>query len=280
MQCVESAITLRQQIKAWKAKGQTIAFVPTMGNLHQGHLSLVKAASKVADKVVVSIFVNPLQFGVDEDLALYPRTLAVDQNVLENLSVDLLFLPNSETMYAKGTLDVTQVIVPGVSDILCGEFRPTLFSGVTTVVSKLLNLVQPDTLILGEKDFQQVFIIKKMVEDLFMSVEVMSLPTVRETDGLAMSSRNQYLKKTQRQQATVLYQTLKRTKEMAVKANNYSQLESIAEGELVAAGFRVDYVSFRSTETLQPAESSDNTVVLLIAAWLDKTRLIDNLRLS
>ncbi len=280
MQRVESAATLRQQIKVWKAKGQTIAFVPTMGNLHRGHLSLVEEAATVADKVVVSIFVNPMQFGVGEDLARYPRTLSADQNALEELSVDLLFLPTSEAMYARGMLDSSQVIVPGVSDILCGEFRPALFSGVTTVVSKLLNLVQPDTLILGEKDFQQVFIIRKMVEDLFMPVEVISKPTVRETDGLAMSSRNQYLEKEQRQQATLLYQALKELKEMAVNSNDYKQLEFNAVERLVAAGFRVDYVSFRSMETLQPAEFSDNSVVLLIAAWLGKTRLIDNMRLS
>lgn len=280
MQCVESATLLRQQIKAWKAKGETIAFVPTMGNLHQGHLSLVKEAARVADNVVVSIFVNPMQFGVDEDLARYPRTLLADQNALEALSVDLLFLPNSETLYAKGMPDVTQVVVPGVSGILCGEFRPALFSGVTTVVSKFLNLVQPDTLILGEKDFQQVFVIRKMVEDLFIPVEVMSIPTVRETDGLAMSSRNQYLEKEQRRQATVLYQTLKQVKEMAANANDYNRLESVATEKLVAAGFRVDYVSFRSVETLRPAEFSDNTVVLLVAAWLEKNRLIDNIRLT
>ena len=273
----ESASAVTKQIQDWKQENLKIAFVPTMGNLHQGHLSLVEQAKTMADKVVVSIYVNPMQFSLGEDLDNYPRTLEADKIALEELEVELLFLPDNQTMYPAGSENTTQVIVPGLSKILCGEFRPEHFAGVTTVVNKLLNIVQPDVAIFGEKDFQQVFIINKMVADLFMPIKIISSPTVREADGLAMSSRNQYLEKQQRQQAVVIYQNLLSLKNDAISGVDLRRLESTGVENLLYAGFKVDYVSFRSVQTLQPADRSDRKVVLLIAAWLGKTRLIDNL---
>jgi len=273
----ESANAVTKQVQDWKRENLKIAFVPTMGNLHQGHLSLVEQAKTMADKVVVSIYVNPMQFGIGEDLDNYPRTLEMDKSALEALAVDLLFLPDNQTMYPTDTESSTQVIVPGLSKILCGEFRPEHFAGVTTVVNKLFNIAQADVAIFGEKDFQQVFIIKKMVADLFMPIQIASSPTVREKDGLAMSSRNQYLEKEQRQQAIVIYQNLLALKNDAMNGADLRRLESTGVENLLFSGFRVDYVSFRSVQTLQPADRSDGQVVLLIAAWLGKTRLIDNL---
>lgn len=274
---LESAKAITEQVKDWKQANIKIAFVPTMGNLHQGHLSLVKQARTIADKVIVSIYVNPMQFGVGEDLDSYPRTLDADKAALEALEVDLLFLPDNQVMYPDETENSTQVIVPGLSKILCGEFRPEHFAGVTTIVNKLFNIVQADVAVFGEKDFQQVFIIKKMVADLFMPIQVASSPTVREEDGLAMSSRNQYLEKEQRQQATTIYQNLLSLKESAINGDDLRRLEAIGVENLLFSGFRVDYVSFRSVHSLLPADHSDQQVVLLIAAWLGKTRLIDNL---
>lgn len=274
---IKSVAGMTQRVEEWKRSNLKIAFVPTMGNLHQGHLSLVEYARTIADKVIVSIYVNPLQFGVNEDLDNYPRTLESDQKSLEALEIDLLFLPDDQAMYSDDTSTLTYVSVPGLSKILCGEFRPGHFDGVTTVVNKLLNIVQADFAIFGEKDFQQVFIIKKMVDDLFMPVKIVSLPTVREADGLAMSSRNQYLDKEQRQQAAQIYQTLQLLKKKAKSGVNLRLLESNGVENLLISGFRVDYVSFRSKETLLPAKPSDQQLVLLIAAWMGETRLIDNL---
>lgn len=277
MMCLTSAAELSQKIKAWKMDGQTISFVPTMGNLHRGHLSLVEKAKTLADKVVVSIYVNPMQFGIGEDLESYPRTLAEDQKALNDQSVDLLFLPNNTVMYSSDMENDTRVILPELSQILCGEVRSSHFAGVTTVVNKLLNIVQPDIAVFGEKDYQQVFLIKKMVADLFIPVNVFSAPTVREASGLAMSSRNQYLTSDQHLQAALIYQALCDLKEAVSARHDFRQLESQCAGKLTKDGFRVDYVSFRSTVTLQLAEARDEGVVLLIAAWLGKTRLIDNL---
>jgi len=294
MMCLTSATELSQKIKAWKVEGCSVAFVPTMGNLHQGHLSLVEKAKGLADKVVVSIYVNPMQFGVGEDLDSYPRTLPEDQKLLNECAVDLLFLPNNSVMYPGDMENDARVVLPELSQILCGEARPSHFAGVTTVVNKLLNIVQPDIAIFGEKDYQQVFLIKKMVADLFMPVTVLSSPTVREASGLAMSSRNQYLTSEQHLQAASVYQVLQGAKDAALAGEDLRQLESRCEEKLTKEGFRVDYVSFRSTATLQIAESKmivpkfevrsevksgvkEEGVVLLIAAWLGKTRLIDNL---
>lgn len=277
MMCLTSATELSQKIKAWKSEGCSIAFVPTMGNLHQGHLSLVEKAKSLADKVVVSIYVNPMQFGVGEDLESYPSSLPEDQKALNENAVDLLFLPNNRVMYPGDMENDARVVLPELSQILCGEVRPSHFAGVTTVVNKLLNIVQPDVAVFGEKDYQQVFLIKKMVADLFMPVTILSAPTVREVSGLAMSSRNQYLTREQCLQAALVYQALQSLKEAVSAGNDFRQLESQCAEKLTEDGFRVDYVSFRSTATLQVAEVKDEGVVLLIAAWLGKTRLIDNL---
>jgi len=277
MRQIESAIAISELIEDWKQNNFKIAFVPTMGNLHQGHLSLVEQAKTMADKVVVSIYVNPTQFGVGEDLDNYPRTPDTDIKALKELDVDLLFLPDNQTMYSVNTEDSTQVIVPELSKILCGEFRPGHFDGVTTVVNKLLNIVRADVAIFGEKDFQQVFIVKKMVADLFMPVQIVASPTVREADGLAMSSRNQYLDKEQRKQASYIYQCLLALEKEAMNGGDFRRLESTGVENLLLSGFRVDYVSFRSADTLMPADRSDRQVVLLIAVWMGKTRLIDNL---
>ena len=279
MHTINAIHELRRQITNWKRNKQTVAFVPTMGNLHQGHLSLVEKARSICDKVVVSIYVNPTQFGANEDLGRYPRTLVADQQQLQAQATDLLFLPSDAVMYAGGTKSATRVIVPELSEILCGKSRPVHFPGVTTIVNKLFNIVQPDVAVFGEKDFQQLFIVKKMVVDLLMPVEIVSSPTVRERNGLAMSSRNQYLSDAQRQHAALLYKILRELREMALKNRDFRQLESIGEENLISSGFDVEYVSFRSMETLSPAAQSDDKVILLVAAWLGKTRLIDNLQL-
>jgi len=280
MICCETIVDIKQHVQAWKSQQKTIAFVPTMGNLHQGHLSLVEKAKTLADKVVVSIFVNPMQFGAGEDLENYPRTLTEDSELLTDLNVDLLFLPNNGVMYPPNLGRSTEVFVPEISKTLCGQFRPDHFLGVTTVVNKLFNIVEANVAVFGEKDFQQVFIIKKMVDDLFMPIEIISSATVRESDGLAMSSRNQYLSSEQRQQAALIYQVLQELKDLALAGSDLRQLESQGIEKLLVAGFKVDYVSFRSRKDLQPAKNNDREIVLLVAAWMGETRLIDNLKLS
>ena len=276
MRQLSTVQSVTSQVEDWKQHNLTIAFVPTMGNLHQGHLSLVEQAQTLADKTIVSIYVNPLQFAKNEDLDNYPRTLEADQKALDALGVDLLFLPDDQTMYPAEMEKLTQVSVPGYSKILCGESRPGHFDGVTTVVNKLLNIVQADFAIFGEKDFQQIFIIKKMVADLFMPVKIVSAPTVRESDGLAMSSRNQYLSKEDRQKAAMIHQTMLSLIESVKNGVDFRLIESNGIENLLMSGFKVDFVSIRSVETLLPAESSDNQMVLLIAVWMGNTRLIDN----
>ena len=270
----------REQIVRWKSQTLSVAFVPTMGNLHAGHLALVEKAKTVADNVVVSIYVNPLQFGANEDFSSYPRTLETDQAALFKHGADLLFLPDNATMYANSPGDSTQVQVSGISDILCGEFRRGHFVGVAAVVCKLFHIVQPDIVIFGEKDFQQVAVIRKMVADLFLPVQIMTLPTVRESDGLAMSSRNQYLSSEQRQQAALLYRTMQTLVAEAQATKNFRQVEKQGMVKLEQHGFEPEYVRFCDPNTLVPADAETHGVVLLVAAWLGKTRLIDNLPLS
>ena len=269
---------LRQRVSGWKRAGERVGFVPTMGNLHQGHLALVRRARELADRVVVSIFVNPTQFGPGEDYDTYPRTLDADREALAGEGVDLLFAPAVEALYPGGTAATTRVTVPGVGEGLCADSRPQFFIGVATVVARLFNLVQPDLAVFGEKDYQQLAVVRQMVRDLCMPVVIEGAPTVREADGLAMSSRNQYLDENERRVAPRLYRTLCETAD-ALRAGDtdYAALEARAAAALAAAGFRPDYVSIRHADSLQ-APAPGAPLVVLAAAWLGRARLIDNVR--
>ncbi|MFM8341703.1 MAG: pantoate--beta-alanine ligase [Methylomonas sp.] len=275
MQTVSSVEALRSQVRQWRQAGLSVAFVPTMGNLHDGHLQLVNHAKQQADKVVVSIFVNPTQFGPNEDFASYPRTEQQDQQHLVACETDLLFLPSVETLYPKGSQ--TQISVTGLSSLHCGAHRPGHFDGVALIVCKLLNIVQPDLLLLGEKDFQQLAVIRSMVADLNIPVSIQGVATVRESDGLAMSSRNGYLSEPQREIAPQLYQALMSARD-AILAGN-PDFQAISDQQIQAlqqAGFSVDYFNICRTNDLAPAGDDDQNLVILVAARLGKTRLIDN----
>jgi pantoate--beta-alanine ligase len=248
-----------------------------MGNLHAGHVALVKRAQQLADRVVVSIFVNPLQFGPGEDFEAYPRTLDADRLQLAVAGTDMLFTPEVDEVYPLGLADVTRVEVPGLSDILDGGFRPGHFIGVATVVAKLLNMVQPDVAVFGEKDYQQLTVIRRMTADLCLPVEIAGLATVREIDGLAMSSRNQYLTKSERAAAPILYKAL-RDVSFALSGGDrdYVQMQQAAMRRLSDSGFRPEYVEIRQALTLAAPTADEPRLVVLAAAWLGKARLIDN----
>ncbi|WP_440054002.1 pantoate--beta-alanine ligase [Pseudoalteromonas sp. T1lg65] len=281
MQSITEIKSLRSQIKAWRQQGLSIAFVPTMGNLHQGHFSLVEKAKTLADKVVVSIFVNPMQFGANEDLSTYPRTLDQDKQGLADLDTDIVFTPTVETIYPNGHAEQTFVDVPGVSERHCGGARPGHFRGVATVVCKLFNLVQPDFACFGEKDFQQLQVIKAMVKDLSIPVEVIGVPTQREVSGLAMSSRNGYLTEAEKDQAKVLYQTLKHAADSILEGElNFDAIRNKAITDLTEAGLVADYFNIAQRDTLKPATLKDSDFVILAAAFLGKVRLIDNIQVS
>ncbi len=274
---------LRARIVDWRARGQRIALVPTMGNLHAGHLSLVEAAQARAERVVVSIFVNPMQFNDKQDFASYPRTLEDDRRKLEDIPVDLLFLPEQAALYPRGLESSTRVTVPGLSDILCGAFRPGHFAGVTTVVCMLLNIVQPDLAVFGEKDFQQLLLIRRMAHDLHLPVEIVGMPTRREEDGLAMSSRNHYLTPEERRRAPALFQMLSRARETILQhsgACDFRDLEADAMERLRDRGLRPEYFSVRRAADLALAGPEDKDLVVLAAAWLGSARLIDNVRVQ
>lgn len=281
METARSVAELRATIAAWRRSGEQVGFVPTMGNLHDGHLSLVELARRHAERSVVSIFVNPLQFGPGEDFERYPRTVAEDIAKLEAAGVDLLFLPEVDVMYPPGGAATTFVEVPGLSDELCGRFRPGHFRGVATVVLKLLNLVQPDHALFGEKDFQQLTIIRRMCADLNLPVRILAGPTEREPDGLAMSSRNGYLTPEQRQTAAELPRVLRAAATMLMTGSgDVAATAELAAGRLRESGFRVDYVEFRRVSDLATPSVADRELIVLAAAWLGSTRLIDNLRVS
>ncbi len=276
MHIVNTVDALRVLIHTWKAAGERIAFVPTMGNLHAGHCQLVKAAKEKADKVVVSIFVNPTQFGVGEDFDSYPRTEAQDQDKLRAIATDVVFQPTVLEMYSPHAKTV--VSVTGLSELYCGASRVGHFDGVATVVCKLFNMVQPDIALFGLKDFQQLAVIRTMVKDLNMPVEIIGIETVRETNGLAMSSRNGYLTPEQRQTAHVLYQVLCQAREAILAGNgDYANVEQQALLALQQAGFQPDYFRVCRSNDLASAQLDDTELVLLTAAKLGKTRLIDNL---
>jgi len=264
-----------------------IAFVPTMGNLHDGHIKLVNLAKQNSTCVVVSIFVNPLQFGANEDLNSYPRTLEADCEKLKAAGTDVVFAPNIAEIYPNInviTLDFGQTMTidtPAIANELCGAVRPGHFNGVATIVLKLFNIVQPSIAIFGKKDFQQLFIIRELVKQFNLSIRIMAADTMREPDGLAMSSRNGYLSASERKGANMLHNTLSQTVENLHKSGlkQITQFEQVATQHLIAAGWQVDYVSIRAVNTLLPAESGDKQVVVLGAARLGKTRLIDNIEL-
>lgn len=278
MKTVSSVRELRAAVAEARAAGKRVALVPTMGNLHSGHAALVRRASQLADFVIASIFVNPLQFGAGEDLDTYPRTLAADQETLFEAGCNLLFAPGVDEMYPNGMQEQTRVSVPGVSEGLCGGSRPGHFDGVSTVVCKLFNMAQPDLAVFGEKDYQQLAVIRTMVRDLNLPIEIFGEPTVRAEDGLALSSRNGYLSAEQRALAPRLQATLQDiASELRCRERDLDVLVRDAIDALQASGLRPDYLEIREAGSLRPAGPGDRQVVILAAAFLGTTRLIDNL---
>ncbi|CDT20512.1 pantoate--beta-alanine ligase [Vibrio coralliirubri] len=277
MQTFAEIAALREQIKQFKRDGRTVAFVPTMGNLHEGHLTLVKKARELADIVVVSIFVNPMQFDRADDLNNYPRTLEADLSKLTGEGVELVFTPTPEVMYPDGLDKQTFVEVPGISHMLEGASRPGHFRGVSTIVTKLFNIVQPDFACFGEKDFQQLAVIRQMTNDLALDIEVVGVATVREMDGLAMSSRNSNLTIDERQRAPVLARTM-RWISSAIRGgrDDYASVIEDATDQLRAADLQPDEIFICDAKTLQAITSESTQAVILMSAFLGKTRLIDN----
>lgn len=280
MRTVHTVAELRAQLGAWRTAGERVAFAPTMGNLHRGHLRLIEQGRARADRVVASVFVNPLQFGPHEDFDRYPRTLPQDQAALEGAGADLLFAPSVAEMYPRGREQLTAIHVPGASEGLEGEFRPGHFDGVATVVNILLNLVQPDVALFGEKDYQQLAVIRRMVADLHLPVHIVGVPTERDVDGLALSSRNQYLGTAERAMAPALYRALEAAAE-ALRAGR-RDFESISEEQrnnLETKGFRSQYFVVRSPDLRLP-QAADEHFVVLVAAYAGNTRLIDNVQVD
>lgn len=276
---INSLTDLRSRLSIVRQQGQKIAFVPTMGNLHEGHLSLIKRAREEADFVVASIFINPTQFGENEDLSAYPKTLEADQKNLIAEGCDALFLPNAKLMYPEP--DLTRVHVNQITTLHCGASRPGHFVGVATVVLKLLNQVQPDVAIFGLKDFQQITVIRKMVEDLFLPIDIIGVDTGRAPDGLAHSSRNGYLTADERAIAPVLYKTLQTMAADIQQPNaNFARITETAKKALSKANLAPDYVNICRQSDLAPAQESDTNIVILAAAFLGKARLIDNITLK
>ncbi|MGQ0620010.1 MAG: pantoate--beta-alanine ligase [Panacagrimonas sp.] len=280
MRTVHSVRELREQVSEWRRAGRRVGFVPTMGNLHAGHLQLVTRARESADQVIASVFVNPLQFGPNEDFDRYPRTLAEDAIRLESVQCDLLYAPSVAEMYPRGRENLTLVRVPGVSEMLDGAFRPGHFDGVATVVSILFNQVQPDIAVFGQKDWQQLQVIKRMVADLHLPIEMVGHPTARDADGLALSSRNQYLTPAERAQAPLIYQVLRAAAAgLSAGRRDFAALQTEAMLTLEGAGFVPQYVEIRSPDMGLPGIAHVEWVILA-AAFLGRTRLIDNLFIS
>ncbi|MFC0446500.1 pantoate--beta-alanine ligase [Pseudidiomarina halophila] len=272
----------REELRAWRNQQQgTLALVPTMGNLHEGHLKLVDLAQQHADQVVVSIFVNPMQFGANEDLDSYPRTLDADCQALAERGVNAVFAPQVSDVYPRGLDAQTSIEVPHTSDILCGASRPGHFRGVATVVAKLFNMVQPTLAIFGEKDYQQLQVIRLMTEDLSFPVEIMGMPTERADDGLALSSRNGYLSASERRLAPLIYQVLQGIAQ-AIQHDGVDPEQALATARIALqeSGFRVDYLELKRQGDLLPATADDDQLVVLVAAYLGRTRLIDNLQFT
>lgn len=277
MLIIETLPLLRQQIRRLRMEGKRVALVPTMGNLHDGHMKLVDEAKARADVVVVSIFVNPMQFDRPEDLARYPRTLQEDCEKLNKRKVDLVFAPSVKEIYPNGTETHTYVDVPGLSTMLEGASRPGHFRGISTIVSKLFNLVQPDIACFGEKDFQQLALIRKMVADMGFDIEIVGVPIMRAKDGLALSSRNGYLTAEQRKIAPGLYKVLSSIADkLQAGERDLDEIIAIAGQELNEKGFRADDIQIRDADTLLEVSENSKRAVILVAAWLGDARLIDN----
>ncbi len=272
---------LRDNLGEWRSAGDHIALIPTMGNLHAGHLSLIELAREHAEKIVVSIFVNPTQFGDNEDFDDYPQTLDRDKRRLIRSGVDILFVPGVSTLYPFGVENSTSVTVPVLSDEFCGEFRPGHFAGVSSVVTRLFGLVQPDVAVFGQKDYQQQLIIRRMTEDLNFPIRIVTGETVREKDGLALSSRNQYLTEEERATAPVIFKVLNSIGESLQSGKrNYDELQEEASKALADAGLTPDYVSIRRAENLAMPDRDCDELVVFVAATLGKARLIDNIVVS
>jgi pantoate--beta-alanine ligase len=278
METVTTIAHVRERVRGWHAQGQRVAFVPTMGNLHAGHMSLIEAARQHGERFVASIFVNPMQFGPNEDYAHYPRTPREDERMLAAAGCDLMFMPDVQEIYPNGPENAARVEVPVLSQILDGEFRTGHFQGVATVVTKLLNIVEPDAAVFGEKDFQQLAVIRRMVADLCMPMSIIGAATVREPDGLAMSSRNQYLTGAERAVAPTIHRQLQRARTQLLAGTAHPDVEAEGLAALTAAGFRPDYFVVRDPRDLQQALPGSPQLVVLAAARLGKARLIDNLR--
>ncbi len=280
MDIATTIAAVRERVRFWHGERRRIAFVPTMGNLHAGHLSLFQAARRQGERFVGSIFVNPMQFGPNEDFAHYPRTPREDERMLESSGCDLMFVPDVAEIYPQGFERSIRLEVPALSTILEGEFRPGHFEGVATVVAKLFNIVEPVLAVFGEKDYQQLAIIRRMVADLCMPVQIVGAPTVRESDGLAMSSRNQYLTPTERQIAPQIFHELERAAaRLRAGESDVTRIEASALEALRSAGFRPDYFSVRARD-LGPATADARALVVLAAARLGKARLIDNVQVA
>lgn len=281
MQIFHHVSSFREALARERAQGRTIGFVPTMGNLHQAHIELVKIAQANCDVVVASIFVNPLQFGLNEDWDKYPRTYEADVARLMEAECDYLFHPDETEIYPNGMAEQTRVVVPTMTDVLCGASRPGHFEGVTTVVSKLFNIVQPDAAVFGIKDFQQLAVIRRMVEDLCIPVEIIGGEIFREADGLAMSSRNGYITADERPRVNQLYTTLNWVRDEIFQGErNFLALEAQAAEQIAKAGFKVDYVSICNSKTLEPAAHDDKSITVLGAMYTQAARLIDNVSLT
>ncbi len=281
MQVFHHIASLRGALNEARAAGKRIGFVPTMGNLHDAHLALVQLAQSQCDLVVASIFVNRLQFGLNEDWDKYPRTLTADTEKLRQVGCHMLFCPSEQEIYPNGMDEQTRVIVPSMANVLCGASRPGHFEGVTTVVSKLFNIVQPQVAVFGLKDYQQLAIIRRMVEDLCIPVTLIEGPIVREPDGLAMSSRNGFILPQERPHASVLYQSLLWAAEHIIQGRrDFTALEQAAKARIQAAGFRPDYFSICESHNLTPAADDDTRISLLAALYTQGARLIDNIALD
>jgi len=278
---VTTIAAVRERVRGWRRAGLRVAFVPTMGNLHPGHVSLIEAARRLGERFVASIFVNPMQFGPNEDFAHYPRTPCEDERMLAEAGCSLMFTPDVAEIYPHGAERATRVEVPGLSRILEGEFRPGHFEGVSTVVAKLFHIVEPDVAVFGAKDFQQLAVIRRMVAELCMPVAIVAAPTVRDADGLAMSSRNQYLTAEERALAPQIYQTLQvAARRLRAGDVDFSSIEREGFTSLERAGFRPDYFAVRSCADLSTPTPQTREVVVLTAARMSKARLIDNVQVT
>ena len=281
MDQANSVSELQQYVQHWKDHKQSIAFVPTMGNLHQGHLSLIEKGQSLCDRSICSIFVNPMQFGPNEDFNHYPRTLTRDLELLESIGCDLVYMPTASELYPQGLENISQVIVTDLTDTFEGAHRPGHFTGVATIVAKLFNIVKPDISVFGKKDFQQYCVINKMTRDLNLDVEIIGQETTRESSGLATSSRNQYLNDEQTVRGALIYQILQdASKRIREGETDFASLEKQYIEQLSQAGFETDYFSICNADTLKPATTEDKKLVILVTARLGETRLLDNIEID